>query len=211
MRSRYGDVRDFHAKMGIGYGGDPRPLPGEGPDRSALELMRAARDHLRRRVRGDASDLSSNRVAFLLEELIEYVEAGAAGDLAGQLDALIDLEYVALGTAVLHGFDAYEEAFDAVHAANLRKEPRGSDASKLGVTKPPGWVPPDLSAFVAPTAARVAPDDVTELEVLPGGRTVTLDAETFEVYEPPEADAGDPGDEDDGPSPTRRGFFNFDR
>jgi len=66
-----------------------------------------------------------------------------------QLDALVDLVYVALGTAVLSGFD-FEEAWRRVHRANMLKvKPRKGQYTKrrsaFDIVKPPGWQAPDLS------------------------------------------------------------------
>ena len=76
-------------------------------------------------------------------------------DKAGQLDALVDLAYVVLGTAHLQGFD-FDEAFKRVHEANMKKEKsvassnpnyKGRDP-RFSVTKPEGWEAPDLSDLV---------------------------------------------------------------
>lgn len=113
------DIKDFHNKYGLSYGGPPRELP---------------------------PDLADFREGFLEEEVDEYL---AADTLALKLDALVDLVYVALGTALLHGFD-FNEAWRRVHAANMLKvrAPSAAD-SKRGsahdVVKPAGWQPPDLS------------------------------------------------------------------
>lgn len=92
------------------------------------------------------------RTQFLYEELHEYQDATVINDLEGQLDALVDLVYVALGTAYLHGFD-FNEAFRRVHAANMGKvRAERQEDSKRGstfdVVKPEGWTPPDLSDLV---------------------------------------------------------------
>jgi len=83
------------------------------------------------------------------EELDEYRESVFVGDLEGQLDALVDLVYVALGTAYLQGFD-FNEAFRRVHEANMKKvrarqKSDSKRASSYDVVKPVGWTPPDLS------------------------------------------------------------------
>lgn len=116
------DIREFHEKFGLEYNGFPRLLP---------------------------SDLSDFRQTFIREELTEYFNADMDGDKVGCLDALVDLVYVALGTAYLHGFD-FEEAWRRVHEANMKKVRADSpEASKRGssydVVKPIGWTPPDLS------------------------------------------------------------------
>lgn len=120
------DISDFHVKFGNDYSGKPRNLP---------------------------DDLLNFRVRFLEEELTEYKHAAISEDLEGQLDALVDLVYVAIGTAYLQGFN-FQEAWKRVHAANMRKV-RATDAaqSKRGhssdVVKPVGWEAPDLSDLVA--------------------------------------------------------------
>lgn len=68
-------VVQFHQKFGIDYTGPPRLLPPE----------------------------LAWRRKFLDEELTEYEDAIAAKDIGGAFDALIDLNYVALGTIHLHG------------------------------------------------------------------------------------------------------------
>jgi predicted HAD superfamily Cof-like phosphohydrolase len=89
---------------------------------------------------------------FMDEELAEYAMCGVQDDIEGQLDALVDLVYVALGTAYMHGFD-FNEAFKRVHEANMKKVRAVSMRdSKRGsiydVVKPEDWTPPDLSDLV---------------------------------------------------------------
>ena len=96
------------------------------------------------------------RAGLLKEEMIEFEEA-VDGLLIGPtnhdrrqlLDAMVDMIYVIMGTAMLYGFDL-DEAFRRVHAANMAKERavRAADAkrgSTYDVVKPPGWQSPDLS------------------------------------------------------------------
>ena len=69
-------------------------------------------------------------------------------DLEKCLDALIDLEYVLLGTVYLHGFSGiYDQAFARVQAANMSKvraeRPEDSKrGSGFDVVKPEGWEAP---------------------------------------------------------------------
>lgn len=138
------DIKDFHEKYQLAYNGKPRILDEE---------------------------LGEFRERFMAEELAEYLEAGdnARDDLMpslmhepgenvhvhleAQLDALVDLCYVAMGTAYLQGFD-FEEAWNRVHAANMQKV-RVANAkdskreSSYDVIKPPGWTAPDHSNLVA--------------------------------------------------------------
>lgn len=55
-------------------------------------------------------DLLKFRVNFLYEEWQEYVDSCATNDLATAIDSLLDLVYVACGTAILHGITAKEWA-----------------------------------------------------------------------------------------------------
>lgn len=134
------DIKDFHEKFGLNYDGPPRALP---------------------------IDLLIFREKFLQEELDEYKDAGALVAMPGshvnkpaglekQLDGLVDLVYVAVGTAYLHGFD-FNEAWKRVHAANMAKVRKLSanqpteDSGRqptYDVVKPEGWVAPDLSDLV---------------------------------------------------------------
>lgn len=142
----FADIREFHEKFELVYEGPPRALP---------------------------IDLLKFRTKFLYEEVDEYDENSTfltdaldkskpdipdevddiTQSLALQLDALVDLVYVAVGTAYLHGFD-FNEAWRRVHAANMKKvrAQKASD-SKRGsthdVVKPAGWTPPDHSDLVA--------------------------------------------------------------
>ena len=92
-------------------------------------------------------EVAEFRVKFMLEELTEYAQALENNDIEGQLDALVDLVYVALGTAYLQGLP-FQAAWDEVHACNMRKVKAGpnGEGSKRGsphdVIKPEGWQGP---------------------------------------------------------------------
>lgn len=115
------DIRNFHMRFGLDYQGPPRELKEE---------------------------LSKFRLDFMQEELFEYELACERGDLEGQFDALIDLVYVALGTAHMQGFP-FPEGWALVHKANMSKKrvltAEGSKRnSPYDVVKPQGWKAPDL-------------------------------------------------------------------
>lgn len=137
-----GDMADFHNKFGLGYDGPPRDLPIE---------------------------YAKFRVGFMAEELFEFVGVPKGlsqamtdtlksrvkpGDLEKKLDALVDLVYVAIGTAYLYGFD-FREAWRRVHDANMqkvrseRKDEDSSRGSSFDVVKPPGWQPASLADLVS--------------------------------------------------------------
>lgn len=119
----WNDIEEFHHKFRLDYGGAPRPLPW---------------------------DLAQFRIKFMQEELDEYAAAYEADDSLWareqMLDALVDLVYVALGTAYLHGFN-FAEAWRRVQVANMSKvRVENAADSKRGssfdVIKPAGWTPP---------------------------------------------------------------------
>lgn len=141
------DILEFHMKFGVPISGSPAIL--------------------------DAA-LLRYRHGFLEEELREYHHAASTalsahlspqsfthGDVVNvqlekALDGLVDLTYVAIGTAVVfHGFN-FEEAWNRVHAANMRKQ-RAEHAGQstrnnaLDVIKPLGWQAPNLRDLVIPT------------------------------------------------------------
>ena len=90
------------------------------------------------------------RVGFLLEETRELEDALYEGDRVKAFDALIDLVYVAYGTALFLGVtpEQWVAGMDAVHACNMAKV-RASAPSEskrgtsLDVVKPRGWVGPE--------------------------------------------------------------------
>ncbi len=85
----------------------------------------------------------------LSEELSEFSEAKAKGDIVGMIDALVDLKYFATGVMykmglTSHTIDAVEQA---VHDANMEKKlgvnAHRGDGSAADAVKPQGWVPPE--------------------------------------------------------------------
>jgi predicted HAD superfamily Cof-like phosphohydrolase len=93
------------------------------------------------------------RTRFMQEELDEFCEAWYKQDLVKQADALADLIYVALGTAVIAGIPL-EDVFELVQNANMRKsklcdlsddDPRKQQSVRhaTDVVKPQGWIPPE--------------------------------------------------------------------
>jgi predicted HAD superfamily Cof-like phosphohydrolase len=111
----YGDVLLFHNTFGHAAPGRPVPLPP------------AERD---------------NRIGFMVDELMEFMEAETVED---QADAMIDLIYFALGTLVNTGVNP-AELWDIVHQANMAKRwPDGTirhDPQTGKVLKPAEWQDP---------------------------------------------------------------------
>ncbi len=90
------------------------------------------------------------RIDFISEELLELEDAVKAGDDLEQIDALIDIAYVAMGTAALSGFN-WERHWNEVHAANMRKVAGSNDKRPdlpYDLVKPEGWMVPDHDKVV---------------------------------------------------------------
>ena len=97
-----------------------------------------------------SEDLLKFRTKFMQEELDEFATATTAAD---QFDALLDLVYVAMGTAHMMGFP-WEAGWARVQQANMAKVRASADASdsKRGsswdVVKPAGWRAPDITGLL---------------------------------------------------------------
>jgi predicted HAD superfamily Cof-like phosphohydrolase len=96
---------------------------------------------------GDISDERKLlRERLIREEFYELVYAMDKGLMAATADAIADLLYVVLGTAVELGIDM-DPIFQAVHNANMTKinGPVREDGKQL---KPEGWQPPDIEKLL---------------------------------------------------------------
>lgn len=119
-RTNFHDIVEFHVHFDLNYEGPPRILD---------------------------ADLLDFRTKFMQEELEEFTLACFNDDLCKAADALVDLVYVALGTAFMMGVP-WESCWDNVHAANMKKVRalRAGDSkrgSAYDVVKPAGWQAPD--------------------------------------------------------------------
>lgn len=87
------------------------------------------------------------RLGHLEEELAELSYSQKHGDLEGVADALVDLVYLAMGTAIAMGLP-WEKLWAEVQRANMSKvRAKSKEESKRGsaldVIKPEGWVGPN--------------------------------------------------------------------
>lgn len=119
MTDCYQDVLDFHQKFGCYVGTSPS-IPTAGTP--------------------------AFRQRLIDEEHGELREALEQGDLAGVADAIADLIYVVLGTAISYGIDI-RPIWDEVHRTNMAKEGGGSRADGK-ILKPEGWEPPDIAGLL---------------------------------------------------------------
>ena len=99
----------------------------------------------------DNNELINFRTAFLMEELAEYTNAITKKDAAGALDALVDIVYIALGTAWLFNLP-FEKAWNEVQKANMSKirakDKTGKRGTKFDVIKPKDWKAPNIEKII---------------------------------------------------------------
>jgi predicted HAD superfamily Cof-like phosphohydrolase len=97
------------------------------------------------------NELINFRTAFLMEELAEYTNAITKKDAAGALDALVDIVYIALGTAWLFNLP-FEKAWNEVQKANMSKirakDKTGKRGTKFDVIKPKDWKAPNIEKII---------------------------------------------------------------
>jgi len=88
------------------------------------------------------------RVEHLLEEASELQVAIDESNKEELIDALLDVVYIAIGTAVLCGFDV-EAHWNEIQRANMSKE-RGitKRGHAFDVCKPANWVGPDHTTIL---------------------------------------------------------------
>lgn len=89
------------------------------------------------------------RVEFMQEELDEFAVGMINKSFEAQADALIDLVYVAMGTAVMMGLP-WKELWDDVQRANMSKV-RGTThrGHAVDVCKPKGWQGPQTMRILS--------------------------------------------------------------
>lgn len=96
-------------------------------------------------------DLIQFRIKFLTEELNEIIDSVHDDDLEGVLDGLVDLVYVALGTALTFGLD-FHAAWERVQQANMEKiavrNTEQGGRHSTDVVKPEGWKPPRFKDLI---------------------------------------------------------------
>lgn len=95
-----------------------------------------------------SEELMTYRMEFLQEELDEFIEAYRNNDETKAWDALMDLVYVALGTAYMMNLPWDDGWFHVQRANMLKVRAQHADESKrntaVDVIKPEGWVSPDM-------------------------------------------------------------------
>ena len=99
----------------------------------------------------DDDELVNFRTSFLMEELAEYTNAIVKKDTAKALDALVDIVYIALGTAWLFNLP-FDKAWKEIQAANMKKvrakDKTGKRGTKFDVIKPKGFIEPNIERII---------------------------------------------------------------
>lgn len=103
--------------------------------------------------------LQAERFWYLLEEAKEFRDATTLELMA---DALIDIVYIAKGTARMMGLP-WEELWADVQRANMEKKLAMTARSTRDVVKPPGWVPPRGHQILEDSGASYAGIAIDEL------------------------------------------------
>ena len=115
--------------------------------KSIFELIKEFHKKFNLQSNPNNKELQEDRIKHLTEELNEYIKAVKSNDRIEQLDALIDLIYIALGTANYENFK-FDDAFKEVHSCNMKKIQKATERSKWDVVKPEGWQPPNLKDYI---------------------------------------------------------------
>ena len=102
-------------------------------------------------------ELINFRTSFLMEELSEYTNAIVKKDSAAALDALVDIVYIALGTAWLFNLP-FDKAWKEIQAANMKKvrakDTTGKRGTKFDVIKPKDFKEPNIRRIIEDESVR---------------------------------------------------------
>ena len=147
------DIHEFHRKFGIEYKGDTRKLP--------VEKMK-------------------NRVKHMREELTELDNAVKQGNPVAQVDALMDLIYLAVGTLYLQGFN-FKECWKEVHESNMTrmKVPMGEGKHGTNIVKGDKFIEPNYVKFINNLDAKQKVDMLKKF--YPEEFTLEVDGETIKT------------------------------
>jgi predicted HAD superfamily Cof-like phosphohydrolase len=136
------DVRDFHQKFELLCFDNPARLT----KRKLVERIEFMQEELNEFIEGCGLVTMENSDSPGIP-VLSYEDDGEQ-DLAKQADALVDLVYVALGTASMMGLP-WDWLWDDVQRANMAKV-RGMTkrGHAVDVTKPPGWQGPQTERIL---------------------------------------------------------------
>lgn len=143
-RNHFDDVREFHVKFGHLTNDSPVHLT----KRKLLERIKFLQEELDEFTeaagyeRRSRVDNDNEFIDTYFEKLNLDLGTEVDQDLPLQADALVDMVYVALGTAVMLGLP-WQELWDDVQRANMSKTRGvGKRGNLVDCIKPDGWEPP---------------------------------------------------------------------
>lgn len=140
------DIARFHEKFGLEN--NQEKVQVAPPEPESLSELDNWKIENRERMHPEEWRLRNTR---LIDEAIESQVAHESGNDEEYLDALVDIVYIALGTAYRRGWD-FAAAWKRVHDANMAKERGKPNNSKYGsgfdIVKPQGWQPPSHADLV---------------------------------------------------------------
>lgn len=92
---------------------------------------------------------AEKRKDFLVEEVDEYTDALEEDDFIEQVDGLVDIIYIAIGTLLEMGIPI-RSVFEEIHDSNMRKlDANGKPIIEGGkIRKPEGWVGPNVAGAI---------------------------------------------------------------
>jgi predicted HAD superfamily Cof-like phosphohydrolase len=154
MRSLITDVTAFHSKnklpVGLKLADNNKHVDW------VLALRAAALQHgAEALVKEATSDARVLRAHIMCEELAEAVRALLKGDEVELLDALVDLIYVAVGTAITYDLPL-ADAWIEIQRSNMTKERQDSGDDKRFRGKGPNFSPADLKTVLENHRSRLA-------------------------------------------------------
>lgn len=168
LRGQNSVLSDVHKKLGLGKGNGWDAVTARINELVAKQnddwqdMVRAFHEKFdatrRDRPTLIAPDDADLRAQLIIEEVSEFIDAQDREDIVEMADALVDLIYVAIGTAVAYGINL-RPIFRMVHEANMRKAPYSRQeamrAARAGrkipvgkIMKPDGWVPPNVEGEI---------------------------------------------------------------
>jgi predicted HAD superfamily Cof-like phosphohydrolase len=151
-QSYFADVADFHARFGFASERDlapPAPLSADMVAYRGKFML----EELAEWFDAQGANHIATRLRAIMKLITAMLEAGDLNDapasgMANGLDALVDLCYVAMGTAHF-GRLPFDPAWAEVQRANMLKVPGVTKRGHaLDVTKPPGWRGPEHGPLI---------------------------------------------------------------
>ena len=134
MKRSLNQVREFHEKFHVPMNDEPTLPVGKFITPEMVYPDGAEKPRTERQL----------RINLLVEEVEELFAAEKNNDLEEIADALADIIYIVLGTALAYGIPIHS-VFEEVHRSNMSKDGRPESPTVNKITKGPSYVPPDIA------------------------------------------------------------------